>query len=277
MSLRSRNAFSGSVPPDWGLPASVTQIKCHDNALTGSLPPNFVFPPKLESWSLDQNRIVGTIPPQWGASLPATMTELWLWNNGLSGKPASSGPSPHAVPHGAPAPCFCVPPCRHAWRPRRLGASRAPKPCPLPAVRKPFLEQYHELPPATRKSWRSGGAAYYMSLSLPLSPLPSAAAGTLPYWPGRSQLQVMLHPGNPNLCGPTPASPVYIDYNPTEGVSSPLVPLPDCDQQQLLGFKASFENGAQVLASWNASTGGPCNGTAWLGVSCSSAGEVVGM
>lgn len=43
----------------------------------------------------------------------------------------------------------------------------------------------------------------------------------------------------------------------------------------LLAFKKTFSNGDSVLSSWG-STPEPCDGT-WLGLQCSSYGDVTGM
>ena len=100
-------------------------------------------------------------------------------------------------------------------------------------------------------------------------------AGTLPSWPSRAGLEVVVGPGT-SFCGPIPeGGPTFKQrLGPGPDNFTAVTSLPACgkegDAELLLALKATFTNGEVILASWNGSD--PCRG--WEGVACNTDARV---
>ena len=82
LSLNSNN-LTGSIPPELGSLANLTQLNLTRNAVTGEIPPALGNLSNLTFLALGGNALEGPIPPELG-----NLTGLWrlfLWRNDLSG------------------------------------------------------------------------------------------------------------------------------------------------------------------------------------------------
>ncbi len=79
-----RNNLKGSIPPELGYLAYVTDLKFTSNELTGSIPPELSLLANLEVLTLFANELTGSIPPELGALV--NLRKLSLSLNDLTGR-----------------------------------------------------------------------------------------------------------------------------------------------------------------------------------------------
>jgi len=86
----AQNNLSGSLPPDIGAFANLTELELYTNSLNGAVPPQIGNLAQLQRLALYSNRFTGTVPPDLGR--PTKLTYFALGDNQLTGAiPAELG------------------------------------------------------------------------------------------------------------------------------------------------------------------------------------------